>query len=139
MEPMMIGKQQMPEKIDQDSSEGSILIGSGVEFKGELTVPNRVSINGTFDGHLKAKELYVGKSGKVSGEIGVEDADVFGAVTNALTVGNKLILRASGSISGTLTYSSIMIEEGGVVIGQINKLGADAEKTVVKLHKPGQT
>jgi cytoskeletal protein CcmA (bactofilin family) len=133
----MVGKYKMAEKMDDQSLEGSILIGADVEFKGELNVPNRASVNGKFEGVLKAKELFVGKAGQVSGEISVDNADIWGTVENTLTVQTKLTLRSSGSISGSVSYSNIMVEEGGVVMGKIDKLApktATGEANVVQLQ-----
>lgn len=133
----MMGKTKMPEKVDEQSLEGSIVIGADVSFKGELIVPNRASINGKFEGELKAKELFVGKAGQVSGDISVENADVWGTVENTLTVQTKLTLRSSGSISGSVSYSNIMVEEGGVVMGKIDKIApkaASADANVVQLQ-----
>lgn len=125
------------EIVDKDTGDGSVLIGTGVEFKGELSVPNRATVNGIFEGQLKARELVVGKTGKVAGEIEVQDAEICGQVENTIAVGNKLTLRSTGSISGTVTYSNIMVEEGGLLAGQINKIDQD-EETVIRLQQSSE-
>lgn len=126
----------MVDKVGEQSSEGTIFIGAGVEFKGDMTVPGCATVDGKFEGVLQAKSLVVGQSGHVSGQISVETAEVRGVVGDNLTVQSRLIVRSSGSISGAVTYSKIMVEEGGELAGTIEKLpAAEAEKKVVSLQR----
>jgi len=102
-----------------------------VEFKGDMVVPGCASVDGKFEGTLKAKSLIVGQSGNVSGQISVETAEIRGTVGDHLTVKSKLVVRATGSISGAVAYSKIMVEEGGELAGTIEKLTASAAETKV--------
>src|SRR5471030_1515716 len=111
----------MVEKAPAQDSEGTIFIGAGVEFKGDMTVPGCASVDGKFEGVLKAKSLIVGQSGVVSGQISVETAEVRGTVDDHLMVQSKLVVRASGVITGAVSYSKIMVEEGGELVGTIEK------------------
>ena len=52
---------------EHDKNDGAIFIGAGVELKGEVTVPGTASVDGKFEGVLKAKSLVVGPSGHVTG------------------------------------------------------------------------
>jgi cytoskeletal protein CcmA (bactofilin family) len=115
----------MSDKILEPKTAGTILIGEGVEFKGDVSVPGCASIDGKFEGVLKAKALIVGPSGHVSGQISVETAEIRGAVGDQLTVQSNLILRSTGSISGAVRYSKIMVEEGGTLAGTIEKITMD--------------
>jgi cytoskeletal protein CcmA (bactofilin family) len=123
----------MNEKSPEQDSEGTIFIGAGVEFKGDMTVPGCASVDGKFEGTLKAKSLIVGQTGNVSGQISVETAEVRGTVGDRLVVQSKLVVRATGSISGSVSYSKIMVEEGGELAGTIEKIGhADAKVVALK-------
>jgi cytoskeletal protein CcmA (bactofilin family) len=118
------------DKTPEHDSEGTIFIGAGVEFKGDMVVPGCASVDGKFEGTLKAKSLVVGQTGNVSGQISVETAEVRGAVGDHLTVQSKLVVRATGSISGSVSYSKIMVEEGGELAGTIEKIGQPESKVV---------
>src|SRR5580700_450706 len=109
----------MIEKTADKTSEGTLFIGAGVELKGNVEVPGAASVDGKFEGTLKAKNLIVGQTGHVSGQISVETAEVRGTVDDNLTVVSRLVLRATGSISGKISYSKIMVEEGGTLSGTI--------------------
>jgi cytoskeletal protein CcmA (bactofilin family) len=119
----------MADKMMEPNTAGMIFIGAGVAFKGDVTVPGCASIDGTFEGVLKAKALVVGPSGHVSGQISVETAEIRGAVGDHLMVQSNLILRSTGSISGAISYATIMVEEGGELAGTIEKIARNkAEK-----------
>lgn len=129
----------MSDNKAEPGSEGTIFIGTGVEFKGDMTVPGCASVDGKFEGTLKAKSLIVGQSGDVSGQISVETAEVRGTVGDNLTVQSKLVVRATGSISGSVSYSKIMVEEGGELAGKIEKIPqAAGEAKVVSLQRAGE-
>lgn len=126
----------MDNKTDT-GADGTIFIGTGVEFKGDMVVPGCASVDGKFEGTLKAKSLIVGQTGNVSGQISVETAEVRGAVGDNLTVQSKLVVRATGSISGSVSYSKIMVEEGGELAGKIEKI-PQPEAKVVPLQQPAE-
>jgi len=87
----------------------------------------------------------VGQTGHVSGQISAETAEIRGMVDDQLEVKNRLVLRASGSISGQISYSKIMVEEGGSISGTIEMMErakaapAPAEEPrVLHLHQAGE-
>jgi cytoskeletal protein CcmA (bactofilin family) len=133
----------MTDKITEQPTEGNILLGAGVEFKGDLNVPGCASVDGKFEGVLNAKALIVGKSGRVSGQISVETAEIRGSVGDHLRVQSYLLLRPTGCISGTISYSKIMVEEGGEISGTLEKIShaetetadADSDSTVYQLQR----
>ena len=126
----------MADKPVEPTSENSIVIGAGVELKGDMVVPGSATVNGKFEGKLKAKNLIVGPTGRLSGQISVETAEVRGTIEENLTVESKLILRASGNISGSISYSKIMVEEGGVISGTIDKIASQSAKVVPENTEP---
>ncbi len=123
------------------TTEGTLFVGAGVTLRGDVEVPGAASVDGKFEGTLKAKTLIVGQTGHASGQISAETAEIRGMVDDQLVVRNKLVLRASGSISGAISYSKIMVEEGGSISGTIEVMErsktvqAEPEARVLQLHQ----
>ena len=129
------------------STEGTLFVGAGVTLRGDVEVPGAASVDGRFEGTLKAKTLIVGQTGHVSGQISAETAEIRGMVDDQLVVRNKLVLRVSGSISGAIAYSKIMVEEGGSISGTIEVMersktvqpvAAAEEPRILQLHQVGE-
>ena len=131
----------MTEKFAEQPTEGNIFLGVGVQFKGELNVPGCAFVEGTFEGALNAKALIVGKTGRVSGQISVETAEIHGWVGDHLKVHSNLLLRPTGCISGAIRYSKMVVEEGGEISGTLERMAqtetadADLGSTVYQLQR----
>lgn len=135
----------MVENKGDKSSDGTLFVGAGVTLRGDVEVPGAASVDGKFEGTLKARTLIVGPSGHVSGQIAADTAEIRGMVDDTLVVRNRLVLRASGSISGQISYAKIMVEEGGSISGTIEVMAGQAgaaapaeEARVLQLHQAGE-
>jgi len=98
-----------------------------VSITGSIIATGAVHVYGEVNGEITAKEIFVGISGKVSGDVKVDVADIQGEVVNSLEVRKTLIVRANGKISGTIRYQSLEIEHGGLIEGQIDKIPLKTE------------
>ena len=67
-----------------------------------------------------------------NGESTTEEADVQGSFEGNLVVGKRLIVRATGRVSGKITYGEVEIERGGRICGEISHHG---EGTVSSLKQ----
>ena len=113
---------------DVPDAPGSIVIGEGVEAKGTFVVPGRAVLNGTLEGNLVAKDLFVGKTGKGIGKFRAEVADVHGQIHDTLVTGS-LVVRSSGRISGVVYYREVEIEKSGQIEGKMAQGDAPASIT----------
>ena len=63
-----------------------VYIGEGVTFKGELSAPELVVIDGAVEGEVRARCARVGATGSLKGSVIVTDADIEGSVSDRLEV-----------------------------------------------------
>jgi len=105
-----------------DDKEGNVMVGKGVTINGSIKLSGAIYIFGEVNGELEAQELHVGESGKVTGEIKTDIADIRGEVNNTLEVTKTLVIRDTGKVTGKVRYESIEIENGGFIDGQIEKI-----------------
>jgi cytoskeletal protein CcmA (bactofilin family) len=63
--------------------------------------------------------MRIDETGIFRGNGSTENADVRGRVQGNLVVRKRLLIRASGDVSGTITYGEIEIEAGGKISGTI--------------------
>ena len=110
-----------------EDKDGTLLVGKGVIIKGGIIATGAVHVYGEVNGEITAKEITVGISGKVTGDVRVDVADIQGEVLNLLEVRQTLIVRSNGRISGTISYQSLEIEHDGYIEGHIEKLPLSKE------------
>jgi cytoskeletal protein CcmA (bactofilin family) len=110
-----------------DADLRTLIIGPGVSVKGEITSCNRLIVQGKIEAKLAdCPNVIIKEGGVFNGESTTEDADVQGSFDGNLTVRNRLLVRATGRVSGKITYGEIEIERGGGISGEIRHESAGA-------------
>jgi len=94
-------------------------VGEGVSVKGTFVVPERAVINGSLEGEITAREVWVGGAGRIDGTVTAEIVDVHGEINDSLTASKALILRASGRAKGSIQYAELEIEKGAQLRGTL--------------------
>ncbi len=108
--------------MSEGTKDKSIFIGNGVVFKGSISAPNQAIISGTVEGDLVAKDVVIGAAGIVSGKTEADFIDVKGELNETVTSKSVLIVRASGKVSGDVTYGELEIERGGKIKGDMKQV-----------------
>ncbi|MBZ0140452.1 MAG: polymer-forming cytoskeletal protein [Pseudorhodoplanes sp.] len=108
----------------EGSANSCAFFGEGVTFKGSITAPERIVVHGTVEGDIVARELLVGPSGTIKGNVRVDQADVQGKVMQNIEARVCLSLRKTGRIEGAAVYGEIEIEKGGVLSGEVSSLNS---------------
>lgn len=109
---------------NDNNHQGCLIIGQGVTLGGNFSVPNLASIAGTVDGALSAKEVFVGVTGVIKGNLTAEIIDVRGEIHQDLIANKFLFIRSSGKVVGNIQYSEIEIERGASVEGNLTKINS---------------
>jgi cytoskeletal protein CcmA (bactofilin family) len=103
----------------------TLIIGEGISLSGEVTSCDRLIVEGTIEAKLeKCQHVIVAETGVFNGNASTENADVRGRFQGELVVRKRLLIRAGGHVSGTITYGEIEIESGGKISGAIEEAGA---------------
>jgi cytoskeletal protein CcmA (bactofilin family) len=104
---------------------GTLLVGQGISFSGEVSSCDRLIVEGTIQAKLqKCQHIIIAETGIFNGEASTENADVRGRFEGELVVRKRLLIRAGGQVSGKISYREIEIEAGGKISGGIEELGA---------------
>jgi cytoskeletal protein CcmA (bactofilin family) len=124
-------------KDNEAEPEGCAFFGNGVAFKGSISVPQKLVIHGTVQGDIESRELFVGPTGVIKGNVRVDEADVQGKIFENIEARTYLRLGKTGQIEGKAVYGEIEIEKGGVLSGEIFSIDstANSQTTTVQLNK----
>lgn len=119
-----------PEEEEQDDSsiyepevavQPDFVLGEQASFMGKIAYQGHAIIDGLFEGEFEGgRSLLVGPQGFVKADICVDEAEISGKVEGNITVKNRLSLRGSAEIHGTITAPRISVDEGVSIVGQVH-------------------
>ncbi len=103
--------------------EKTLLVGQEVEFSGEIKSCQKLIVEGTVHvSSANCRHLQVSATGVFAGCIEVAEAEILGRFEGQLIARERLIVRASGRVSGKIRYGSIIVDLGGHIAGEIGSL-----------------
>ena len=106
-------------KVEQTVNVNSVSrISAGTFFKGEVSSPYDLRIDGGFDGKLYTKgRVVVGESANVGGEMICENVDLWGSVKGDLYVKDTLSLKSGCTMEGSINVRKLIVELGAAFNG----------------------
>ena len=123
----MLGKNKNNNSSVESRTKVGTLIGEGAVFDGDLTAPETVRVDGIVNGNCTCeKELIIGNSGQIKGNISAQNVIISGQVTGDLAVRGKLELLSTGKIVGDITARSLVIDEDAYFDGRCTMTGIES-------------
>lgn len=103
-------------------TEGSLsIIARGTRIVGDVASDGVVRIEGEIKGSVKAaRQVLVGKGGKLEGDLVAREAIVGGEVHGSITAEERVELQAACLVVGDITAKRILMEEGSRVNGVLH-------------------
>jgi cytoskeletal protein CcmA (bactofilin family) len=101
-----------------------MLVGREVALSGKITGCDRLLVEGKVEATLlECSAIEVAGPGVFNGTATVDHAEISGRFEGTLTVRKRLLIRASGQVSGTIRYGQLEVECGGKLAGDIGSEG----------------
>ncbi|MBR1405985.1 MAG: polymer-forming cytoskeletal protein [Bacteroidales bacterium] len=98
-------------------------ISTGTVIKGEITSPNDIRIDGSFEGKIISKgRVVVGEKAVISGDIICENVDFWGKMTGCFYVKDTLALKEGCVVDGDLNIRRLVVELGAKFDGNCKML-----------------
>jgi cytoskeletal protein CcmA (bactofilin family) len=134
--PRRLGDFAHPPKSDDGSR--CLSVGRGITLSGEVASCDKLFIEGSVEANLtNCRIIEIAESGVFKGSTTIEEAEVRGRFEGDLVVHNRLLIKATGRVSGTLRYGQIEIECGGQIFGDIQpESTSDAQGKAPWLSSP---
>jgi len=102
----------------------SMIVGRDIILSGDIRSCNKLMVEGSVEATLHdCRDMEIAEGGLFKGNAVIEQAEIRGQFEGELVVSKRLLIRASGHVSGTITYGEIEIERGGKVSGVIQEAG----------------
>jgi cytoskeletal protein CcmA (bactofilin family) len=111
----------------------TMIVGREVRLSGDIKSCNRLVVEGLVEATLHdCHDMEIAESGFFRGNASSEQAEIRGRFEGELVVSKRLLIRASGHVSGTISYGEIEIERGGKVLGTVQETGIIQDRRMVR-------
>ncbi|MHB1093371.1 bactofilin family protein [Thiobacillus sp.] len=114
--------QAAPEAIPSTrNEEGSkLIVGPNIKLKGaEITDCEILVVEGRVEASMNSRDIRIAEGGVFSGKAEIDVAEVRGTFEGELTARKRLVVYATGRVNGTIRYGALMVEEGGIITGNM--------------------
>lgn len=124
------GSSANPDDQTEPQAAGTprLTVGPNIKLKGaEINDCDTLVVEGHVEASMDSRTLEILKTGSYEGTVTIDIAEIHGRFSGNLTARKKLIVHASGWVSGVVRYGSLLVSEGGVVSGDIASIDSKGE------------
>jgi cytoskeletal protein CcmA (bactofilin family) len=124
--------------VTEKESGSKLTVGPNIKLKGvEITDCDTLVVEGTVEATMNSRVIQIAEQGAFKGSAEIDIAEIRGEFDGSLIVRQKLVIYATGKVTGTIRYGKLVVEEGGQISGEIlfGTQGASTKPTVIV--KPG--
>ena len=108
-------------------SGAKLTVGPNIKLTGvEITDCDTLVVEGMVEATMDSRVIQIAEQGSFKGSAEIDIAEVRGSFDGNLTVRQKLVIFATGKVTGKIRYGKIVIEEGGQLSGEIS-FGTDKD------------
>jgi len=101
-------------------SGSKLTVGPNIKLKGvEITDCDTLVVEGMVEATMNSRVIQIAEQGAFKGSAEIEIAEIRGEFNGNLTVREKLVIYATGKVTGTIRYGKLVVEEGGQLSGEI--------------------
>jgi cytoskeletal protein CcmA (bactofilin family) len=117
-----------------DEPGGSkLIVGPNIKLRGvEIDDCDTLVVEGRVEATMVSRAIQIAENGSFNGKVDVDIAEVRGSFQGEMTARRKLVIHASGRVSGKIRYGKMLVQEGGEMSGDI---GALTEGTAIQIAK----
>ena len=114
-----------------------LTVGPNIKLKGvEITDCDTLVVEGLVEATMDSRVMQIAEHGAFKGSAEIDIAEIHGEFDGNLTVRQKLVIYATGKVTGKIRYGKLVIEEGGQLAGEI-LFGAVGNLKPALLEKSG--
>ncbi len=108
-------------------SASRLTVGPNIKLKGvEITDCDTLVVEGMVEATMDSRVIQIAEQGEFKGSAEIDIAEIRGVFDGNLTAREKLVIYATGRVTGKIRYGKLVVEEGGQLSGEIHVSGAHA-------------
>jgi cytoskeletal protein CcmA (bactofilin family) len=121
---------EVPMEARPEETVGSkLIVGPNIKLKGvEIEDCDTLVVEGRIEATMVSRAIQIAERGAFNGKVDVDIAEVRGTFQGELTARKKLVVHASGRVSGKIRYGKMLVQEGGEMSGDVAALTAQEQQ-----------
>ena len=113
--------------------ESRLCIGVNIKLKGvEISDCDVVVIEGHVEATVNSKTMEIAEPGTYKGTALIDVAEIWGDFSGELTARTRLVVHGTGKPSGTIRYGKLIVAEGGILSGDVQRLEGTVDSTATR-------
>jgi cytoskeletal protein CcmA (bactofilin family) len=122
------GRKQMPGQRGGSTEGKRLTVGREISLSGEITACETLIVEGSVEATLEnSLFLEIAEGGIFKGTVVIDEAVISGTFEGSITARQRLSIKSTGRITGTVKFHQMEIELGGEIDGDIHVLRGRAE------------
>ncbi|MEO7391204.1 MAG: polymer-forming cytoskeletal protein [Ramlibacter sp.] len=123
--------------VSAKEGESKLTVGPNIKLKGvEITDCDTLVVEGSVEATMDSRVIQISERGSFKGSADIDIAEIRGQFEGNLTVRQKLVIYATGKVTGRVRYGKLVIEEGGQLSGEI-EFGTSTARSTPAAVRPG--
>lgn len=105
------------------SNSKTLTVGRDISLTGEIAMCEKLFVEGRVEASLSdASSIEIARGGMFKGTADVNEAHISGLFEGKLTARSRLIIHATGKVTGEVRYGELEIERGGEISGDVQRV-----------------
>jgi cytoskeletal protein CcmA (bactofilin family) len=110
-----------------ETTASRLIVGPNIKLRGvEIDDCDTLVVEGRVEATMVSREIQIAETGAFSGKVDVDVAEIRGSFQGEMTARRKLVIHASGRVTGKIRYGKVLVQEGGEMSGDIGAISAEA-------------
>lgn len=110
--------------LRDDAAGSKLIVGPNIKLKGvEIDDCDTLVVEGRVEATMVSRAIQIAETGAFSGKVDVDVAEIRGTFQGEMTARKKLVIHASGRVSGKIRFGKLLVQEGGEITGDVGALG----------------
>jgi len=126
---------EAPPRVEE-SAGSKLIVGPNIKLKGvEIHDCDTLVVEGRVEATMVSRAIQIAETGAFNGKVDVEVAEIRGHFQGEMTARKRLVIHASGRVSGKIRYGKMLVQEGGEMTGDIGTLNEMSAQVAALAHK----
>ena len=126
--PSPAAQPEAPTPARGEEGGSKLIVGPNIKLKGvEIEDCDTLVVEGRIEATMVSRAIQIAEHGSFAGKVDVDVAEIRGTFQGEMTARKKLVIHASGRVSGKIRYGKMLVQEGGEMSGDVAALNAQEQ------------